>query len=54
MNGKVRFFCACGKEMWESLNEWDRKHLTIQAAEETCICSDCLIKEEEEAINSSL
>ena len=44
MKGKVRFFCACGKEMWEELNEWDRKHLTIQEAEETCICADCLIK----------
>jgi hypothetical protein len=53
MNGKVRFFCSCGKEMWQELPEIDKNTLTIQAAEETCICSDCLIKEEE-AINSSL
>ena len=47
--GKVKFFCSCGKELWEDLSKEDKKLLTIEIAEETCICSDCIIKEEHEA-----
>ena len=47
--GKVKFFCSCGKELWQLLSEEDKKTLTIEDAELTCICSDCIIKEEHEA-----
>jgi len=47
--GKVKFFCSCGKELWQDLSKEDKKLLTIEIAEETCICADCIIKEEHEA-----
>jgi len=43
--GKVRFFCACGKEIWEGLPDWDKEHMSIKHAEETCECSDCILAE---------
>ncbi len=43
--GKVKFFCACSKELWQDLDVISKDHLTITMAEQTAICSDCLTKD---------
>ncbi len=42
-NGKVRFFCACGREMWTGLTRTQKETMTIAEAEGTLVCSDCLL-----------
>ena len=40
---RVRFFCDCGKEIWDELPEYQKSTLTIAEAEASCICSDCIL-----------
>ena len=41
--GIVKFFCECGKEIWQELDA-HRKDMTILEAEKLASCSDCLLK----------
>jgi hypothetical protein len=49
IKGKVRFFCSCGKELWESLDDSTKQYLTIAEAEEEAMCADCLLANEKKA-----
>jgi hypothetical protein len=40
--GKVRFFCECGKEIWQDISVERKHYLTIKLAEDFAVCSDCV------------
>lgn len=42
--GRVKFFCNCGKEIWDGLSEQDKHYLTIEIAEATCIYANCMME----------
>jgi len=43
MSGTVKFFCKCGKEIWQELDD-GQKGMSIRHAEMVLICSDCLLE----------
>lgn len=49
----IKFYCKkCGKEMWELVNFDNIKHLTLEQTERSLICSDCILKEIKEDVDS--
>ena len=49
----AKWFCnKCGKEIWESLNETDKRIHTVEEMERKCICSDCVLQDIEEEMSN--
>lgn len=41
----VKIFCKeCNIQMWWGMDRETKNTMTILEAEETCICSDCILK----------
>jgi DNA-directed RNA polymerase subunit RPC12/RpoP len=41
----VKFFCnACGKEIWQNMDDGIKRTETVAELEKTCLCSDCSVK----------
>lgn len=46
----AKFFCdKCGREIFQHMNEEQKRTTTIAEIEEICVCSDCALKEAKEA-----
>ena len=43
--GKVKFFCDCGKEIWQEMEQYRKDILTIAAAENGARCADCFLRD---------
>lgn len=45
---KVKIFCDCGKEIWQELQSYQKKHMSLSKVEENAICSDCFLSQRSE------
>ena len=47
----VKFFCdKCDKEIWMGMKPDVKEGLTIAGAEKSCLCADCVLKDEKAAV----